>query len=53
MKLFKNKDVLKIFWTLLLIPVLLLTIINCETDQTEINNLNQRIDALTIANNNT
>ena len=30
----------------------MLTIINCETDQTEINNLNQRIDALTIANNN-
>ena len=46
------KALLKNFWTLLLIPVLLLTIINCETDQTEINNLNQRIDALTIANNN-
>ena len=46
------KDLLKNFWALLLIPVLLLTIINCETDQTEINNLNQRIDALTIANNN-
>ena len=30
----------------------MLTIVNCETDQTEINNLNQRIDALTIANNN-
>ena len=46
------KGLLKKFWTLLLIPVLLLTIFHCETDQTEINNLNQRIDALTIANNN-
>ena len=44
------KPLLKNFWTLLLIPILLLTITNCETG--EINNLNKEIDSLRIANNN-
>ena len=40
------------FYKLLLIPILLLTIINCYPDQKEINYLNQRIDDLTKTNQN-
>ena len=46
------KVLLKNFYKLLLIPILLLTLFHCELHLAEINQLNEEVDALRIANNN-